>query len=105
LLDAGREKGRHGMRRRFLVHERRDNVGVAVDDIGAGEHVEGMFMEDGSVLAVQALEPISFGHKIALRDISAGAEVTRYDSCIGIATQPISKGEHVHIHNVKSARC
>jgi len=93
------------MRRRFLVHERRDNVGVAVDDIGAGEYVEGMLMEDGSVLAVQALEPISFGHKIALRDISAGAEVTRYDSCIGIATQPISKGEHVHIHNVKSARC
>ncbi|MEA4885005.1 MAG: UxaA family hydrolase [Clostridia bacterium] len=88
-----------------MVHERRDNVGVSVDDIDAGEQVEGMVLEDQGLIVMEAREAIPFGHKIALNDIASGAEVTRYASCIGVATQQIVRGEHVHTHNVKSARC
>ncbi len=40
------------------------------------------------------------GHKLALRDIAAGAPVRRYNQIIGCATQPIAAGQHVHTHNL-----
>ncbi|MBQ6246419.1 MAG: altronate dehydratase [Kiritimatiellae bacterium] len=40
------------------------------------------------------------GHKYALRDIAAGENVIKYGMPIGHATCAISKGEHVHVHNV-----
>ena len=40
------------------------------------------------------------GHKIAVRAIAAGAPVRRYNQIIGIATQDIAPGQHVHTHNL-----
>lgn len=93
------------MHRKLLVHTLRDNVGVAVARIEAGDEVMGIVMEDQSEVAVTARSSISFGHKLALASIPEGAEVIRYGSCIGVAVAPIALGEHVHTHNVKSARC
>ncbi len=45
---------------------------------------------------------ISSGHKYALTDIPAGCDIIKYGSPIGHATVDISKGEHVHTHNVKT---
>ena len=42
------------------------------------------------------------GHKYALRDIAAGENVIKYGMPIGHATVAIAKGEHVHVHNVKT---
>jgi len=42
------------------------------------------------------------GHKYALRDIAEGEDVVKYGMPIGHATQAIRKGEHVHVHNVKT---
>ena len=42
------------------------------------------------------------GHKYALRDIAEGENVIKYGMPIGHATRPIAKGEHVHVHNVKT---
>jgi altronate hydrolase len=42
------------------------------------------------------------GHKYALRDIAEGEDVIKYGMPIGHATMPIAKGEHVHVHNVKT---
>ncbi|HET92034.1 MAG TPA: altronate dehydratase [Chloroflexi bacterium] len=44
--------------------------------------------------------PIPTGHKVALREIAAGAPVHRYGQVIGFATRTIAPGEHVHVHNV-----
>lgn len=43
------------------------------------------------------------GHKYARRHIVAGEQVIKYGYCIGLATQPIEEGEHVHSHNMKTA--
>ena len=43
---------------------------------------------------------IPAGHKIATRAIKAGDPVRRYNQIIGFATQPISPGDHVHVHNL-----
>ena len=40
------------------------------------------------------------GHKLATRAIAVGQPVRRYDQIIGIATQAIAPGQHVHTHNL-----
>lgn len=42
------------------------------------------------------------GHKYALREIAEGENVIKYGMPIGHATRLIRKGEHVHVHNVKT---
>ncbi len=59
----------------------------------------------GQVLRVGGLEfavvtPVPAGHKVAMADIPAGAQVHRYGQRIGLASRDIRKGEHVHTQNV-----
>jgi len=90
---------------KFAIHSKADNVGVAVEDIKAGELVTGVYLEDRSVgPTVKALEDIPLGHKIALRDIEQGEAAIKYGRPIGRATRRIRAGEHVHVHNVVSMR-
>ena len=42
------------------------------------------------------------GHKWAIRDIKEGENIIKYGCPIGHATCDISKGEHVHSHNLKT---
>ena len=42
------------------------------------------------------------GHKYALTDIAAGSQIIKYGNPIGHATCDISKGDHVHSHNMKT---
>jgi altronate dehydratase len=77
----------------------RDNVVVAVRALAAGEQVA---LPGGRVLTLAADVP--FGHKLATAAIAAGADVVKYDEVIGRATAAIAPGEHVHVHNVVSAR-
>lgn len=92
------------MTHKFLVHAKQDDVGVAVEDIRAGETVQGVILEDESTVSVKALEDIPLGHKIALTSLSQGSTVKKYGELIGKAAAAIKPGEHVHVHNLKSAR-
>lgn len=47
-------------------------------------------------------QSIPRGHKISLRDIKKGEYIVKYGSPIGIATEDIPEGSHVHIHNTKT---
>ncbi|MGJ8609626.1 MAG: UxaA family hydrolase, partial [Octadecabacter sp.] len=47
-----------------------------------------------------AQDRIPAGHKIALGDIPKGTQILRYGEVIGSATQDISRGGHVHSHNL-----
>ena len=73
-----------------------DNVAVALRPLRAGEAVS----IDGVSVTVE--REVAVGHKIAARDIARGATITKYNGPIGVATQPITAGEYVHTHNVKS---
>ncbi len=42
------------------------------------------------------------GHKYALRDIKEGENIIKYGMPIGHASKNIAKGDHVHVHNVKT---
>jgi len=69
-----------------------DNVAVAMQDIAKGEEV----------FHITAIEDIPRGHKIALNDISKGADIVKYGHPIGHATLDIAPGKHVHTHNIKT---
>lgn len=49
-------------------------------------------------------DTIPSGHKIALRDIAAGAPIRKYGQVIGRASAAIARGSHVHVHNVEGIR-
>jgi altronate hydrolase len=51
---------------------------------------------------VTVRDTIPHGHKVAVADIAAGEQVRKYGQPIGIATQAIAAGEHVHEHNLRS---
>lgn len=92
------------MGHKFLMHSPGDSVGVAVEPIAAGETVQGVVLEDNSTTTITALDPIPLGHKIALVRLSAGDAVTKYGESIGRAIATIVPGQHLHVHNVRSAR-
>ena len=81
----------------------RDNTATLLGEAQAGECVS-IVRENGEVVQeITARQSISVGHKIALSDIREGERVFKYGEPIGVATQTIQKGEHVHVHNVVSA--
>ncbi len=88
----------------FLVHEKEDTVGVATVDIKAGETAKGLMMDSGKKVEVKALMDIPLGHKIALTDFKSGDTILKYGHDIGKVVAFIRKGEHVHIHNLKTKR-
>ena len=88
----------------FLMHEDKDNVGVAVVDIKAGSTVSGRSLHGKSKPKLKSLMEIPLGHKIALHDFKPGDTVIKYGEDIGKVVAAIKKGEHVHVHNVKTKR-
>jgi len=89
---------------KFLIHAKEDYVGVATDDIRKDETVEGTYMDTNQKTSLKAIEDVSLGHKIALRDIKKGEKIIEYGEPVGQATKDIKKGEHVHVHNIKTMR-
>jgi len=57
---------------------------------------------DGPGRHVIVRDTVPHGHKVALTDIAAGDQVLKYGQPIGVASQPIAAGEHVHEHNLRS---
>lgn len=88
----------------FLLHDERDTVGVAVVDIKAGQQATGRPLHGTAKLKVKAQMDILLGHKIALQDFKPGDTVIKYGEDIGKIVAPIKKGEHVHVHNLKTKR-
>lgn len=74
---------------RFVRLHPKDNVVVAVDAFAAGDRIDG----------IPALTAIAKGHKMAVSEVAQGAPVHKFGQVIGFATQPITAGEHVHVHN------
>ena len=88
----------------FLVHDKRDSVGVAVVDVKAGQTLEGRALDTNETVKAKANMDIPLGHKIALKDFKPGDTVLKYGNDIGKVVEPIKAGDHVHVHNVKTKR-
>ncbi len=89
----------------LLVHDKRDNVGVVVvEELKAGTAMLCVVTEDNSDFRLTVLHDVPIGHKVALADLAVGDTVVKYGQDIGRIVAPVAKGEHVHVHNLKTKR-
>ena len=87
---------------KLVVMKPEDNVATCLTDLKSGEIAT--LNVDGTPLNLTVAADIPFGHKLALADIGTGENVVKYAETIGVASQSIAVGEHVHVHNVESIR-
>ena len=87
----------------FLAHRAGDAVAVAVRDVEPSSARVG-YLDDTSSIEIDVKAEVPLGHKVALVDLPAGADVIEYGVRVGITSTAIAKGDYVHIHNVRSAR-
>lgn len=87
--------------RNAVVIDGSDNVVVAIYPLDAGSEVCYPLPGGGEGRLVTR-EHIPLFHKIARTGIKKGDKVVKYGEYIGVATQDIAQGEHVHTHNCAS---
>lgn len=89
----------------LLVHDGKDTVGVVVvEGLKAGTNMLCVVTHDNSDFKLKALQDIPIGHKVALRNIKKGDTIWKYGQDIGKAIKDVARGEHLHVHNVKTKR-
>lgn len=84
------------LRRTVIKVHTDDNVLVAISPLEQGSEVL-----EGNV-NLTTVNEIPAGHKIATMAIAKGQDVIKYGFSIGVATQDINIGEHIHSHNLKT---
>jgi altronate dehydratase small subunit len=86
---------------RALVLNISDNVATLID---SGKSGDACALQGEIKGSVTLLGDIPFGHKVCVKDTSAGQDIVKYGQIIGKASAAIKPGAHVHVHNVESAR-
>ena len=79
-----------------------DNVATALRDLQPAEAISVKSKDENKQIVVSDL--IRYGHKFSLSEIEKGEHIIKYGEVIGIASKKVTKGTHVHIHNVMSLR-
>jgi altronate dehydratase len=78
-----------------------DDVAVALRALAVGR---ARVRRGGDVVLLDIAQAVPLGHKLALRDMPAGAMVRKYGEVIGVLTEAVGRGDHVHVHNLRSRR-
>ncbi|MCL1992709.1 MAG: UxaA family hydrolase [Spirochaetes bacterium] len=79
----------------LLLLSEKDNVFTCMKALKKGDSAAG---------ELTAANDIPVYHKMARAFIPAKGEVYKYGEVIGVASCDIHPGEHVHVHNIESAR-
>ena len=89
----------------IIIHDKKDNVGVVViEKITTNQDCNCWIMENDDSTKIQSKNEIPLGHKIAMVDLKEGDTIIKYGHDIGKVVKAIKKGEHVHVHNVKTKK-
>ena len=89
----------------LIIHHEKDNVAVVVIDKTTKNQIcNGWIMENDKSIKVTSINEIPLGHKIALQDLKVGDTILKYGHDIGKVVKAIKKGDHVHVHNVKTKK-
>jgi len=84
--------------RTLLLYSENDSVFTCMAAVKKGDTLD----YDGTTITAASDVPVY--HKIAKVFVKAGSEVYKYGEAIGRASADIHPGDHVHVHNVESAR-
>jgi len=85
-----------------LQLNKKDNVAVALIKMKKGDISR--FDVDGKFKEIKIKNDVQCYHKFAIANIKKGSNVYKYGEVIGIATDDINPGTHVHSHNLLSIR-
>ncbi len=89
----------------IIIHDEKDNVGVVViEKITTNQDCNCWIMENDKSTTIQSKNEIPLGHKIAMADLNVGDTILKYGHDIVKVVKSIKKGEHVHVHNVKTKK-
>ena len=89
----------------LLVHDHKDTCGVVVlEDLKSGTDMLCVITADNSSFRLPVKHDVPIGHKVALVDIKKGDTIWKYGEDIGKAVANVGKGEHLHVHNMKTKR-
>ncbi|WP_427309727.1 UxaA family hydrolase [Cupriavidus sp. H39] len=86
---------------RAIVLNPADNVATLLD---AGQAGDACALEGERQGRLVLLQDVPFGHKICVADTVAGDTILKYGQVIGRASRAVRAGEHMHVHNIESAR-
>jgi altronate dehydratase len=89
-----------GSKKRVMVIHEKDNVAIALKPLNVDTVVSVEIKSH--IEKIRLLSNIPMGHKFALKDMGEGEAIIKYGEPIGQSTVKISRGEHVHVHNVIS---
>ncbi|MBA3506563.1 MAG: UxaA family hydrolase [Betaproteobacteria bacterium] len=88
-----------------VLHDPNDSVAVVVvEGVKAGTSLTGLILDEDKTIALACVQDIPLGHKVALKDMAVGDTVIKYGVDIGKVVQPIQRGQHAHVHNIKTKR-
>jgi (2R)-sulfolactate sulfo-lyase subunit alpha len=88
-----------------VLHDPRDSVAViVVEGVKAGATLTGLILDEDRTITLSCTQDIPLGHKVALKDLAVGDTVIKYGVDIGRVVQPIGKGQHAHVHNIRTKR-
>ena len=83
----------------ILIHED-DNVVTVLVDIEKDDVV--VFQKGDEIITLNVIDKIPVYHKTAVTDLKKGTAVLKYGQVIGKAIAEITRGSHVHDHNILS---
>ena len=88
-----------------VLHDPNDSVAVVVvEGVKAGMPLTGLILDEDRTITLECTQDIPIGHKVALRDLNVGDTVIKYGVDIGKVVQPVTRGQHAHVHNIKTKR-
>jgi altronate dehydratase small subunit len=90
------------MKPKAILIDTKDNVATAFQDLKKGDSVT-VSLESREATTTLT-QDIPFGHKFALSPIGLHQPVIKYGEPIGLATESIGAGQHVHVHNMESQK-
>jgi (2R)-sulfolactate sulfo-lyase subunit alpha len=89
----------------LIIHDEKDNVAVVViETTKKGQDCSAWIMENDKTVKISSIAEIPLGHKIALQDLKEGDTIIKYGHDIGKVVKSVKKGDHVHVHNVKTKK-
>jgi len=89
----------------LIIHDEKDNVAVVViDKTTKNQKCNAWIMENDKSIKITSINEIPLGHKMALQDLKEGDTIIKYGHDIGKVIKIIKKGDHVHVHNVKTKK-
>jgi len=77
---------------------------IVVEGIKAGTPLTGLVLDENRTIELECRQDIPIGHKVALRDMQPGDTVVKYGIDMGRVVAAVRKGEHAHVHNIKTKR-